>query len=313
MKSIFSVFQKGLQKTATTITRSFESILKDVKAWDDETYKRLETVLISADFGVSVTGGLVKDIKDRYQRGLLKMTADIFETVQNDVKKILVDNSRQLTFAEDKLKVILLVGVNGSGKTTTAGKLASMWKNDGKKVMLAACDTFRAAAVDQLKLWGERIGCHVISSTQGADPSSVAFDAVQSALSKKNDFLIIDTAGRQHTRKGLMDELSKMCRVISKIYPEAPHEVWLTIDACTGTNALYQAREFTQSAGVTGLILTKLDGTGKGGMLVAIHQELKLPVLFVGLGEKPEDLQPFDPEMFANALFSSKSNDNVSE
>ncbi len=306
MKSIFSVFQRGLQKTATSISRSLGGIFTGAAAWNDVTYEKLKEGLVGADFGISASTRIVKDIKDRYERGIIKTTDDIMEIAKADIIAILDRNRKEPVFKADSLNVILMVGVNGSGKTTTAGKLAYLWKNDGNNVMLAACDTFRAAAVEQLKLWGGKTGCHVVSSTSGADPSSVAFDAVQSALAKKNNYLILDTAGRQHTRKGLMDELSKMKRVIGKVYPGAPHHVWLTVDASIGTNALVQAKEFLGTAGVTGLILTKLDGTGKGGIVVAIQEEFNLPVIFVGLGEKPEDLQPFDSKMFADALFETR-------
>lgn len=303
MKSIFSVFQKGLQKTATTLSRAISGIVSGETAWDKSTYEKIERSLLEADFGAAVSSRLVADIKERYDLGQIKTSEDIFQITRNDIKTFLSKNMKEPKRNKDGPTVILLVGVNGSGKTTTAGKLASLWKNDGAKVMLAACDTYRAAAVEQLKHWGERTECHVVSSVSGADPASVAFDAVQSAVAKKYDYLLIDTAGRQHTKKGLMDELAKMTRVIAKVMPDAPHETWLTLDACTGMNALSQAREFTQIASVTGLILTKLDGTGKAGMLTAIQQELKLPVFFIGLGEQPGDLQPFDPEMYSDALF----------
>ena len=304
MKSIFSVFQRGLQKTATSLSRSIGVIFSGTSAWNAETYEKLKSVLISADFGVSASTRIVADIKDRYERGVIKTSDDIMDIARTDIIAILNKNRIEASFKPGSLSVILIVGVNGSGKTTTAGKLAYLWKNDGKTVMLSACDTFRAAAVEQLKLWGKKTDCPVVSSNPGADPSSVAFDAVQSALAKNYDFIIIDTAGRQHTKKGLMDELAKMKRVITKVYPEAPHAVWLTIDASIGTNGLMQAKEFLNTSGVTGLILAKLDGTGKGGIVVAIQEEFNLPVIFVGLGENPEDLQPFDPEMFSNALFS---------
>ncbi len=305
MKSIFEIFHKGLQKTATSITRSLRSVFSEVKQWDEAAYERLEAALIGADFGVPVSLKIVGDLRDRYSRGLIGTGDDIFAIARNDVASILAADTRQLDWNTKSLVVILMVGVNGSGKTTTAGKLAHMLTLDGKTVMLAACDTFRAAAVQQLKLWGERTKCPVVAAKHGADPSAVAFDAVQSALSKGCDVLIIDTAGRQHTKKGLMDELSKMNRTIAKVYPGAPQEVWLVVDASLGSNVLVQAREFGSVSGVNGLVLTKLDGTGKGGMVVAIKQELNLPVFFVGLGESPEDLQPFDPAMYAQALFES--------
>ena len=198
-----------------------------------------------------------------------------------------------------------MVGVNGSGKTTSAGKLAFMLTAQGKKVMLAACDTFRAAAIEQLKLWGERTQCPVIAAKTGADAASVAFDAVSSAKAKNMDFLIIDTAGRQQNQKGLMEELAKILRIIRKQLPEAPHETLLTLDASVGTNALSQAREFAAISGASALILTKLDGTGKGGAAAAVQEEFHLPILFVGLGEAPSDLQVFSPEMYAEAIFPS--------
>lgn len=303
MKSLFSVFQRGLQKTSVSIFRSMGGIFTDIPKWDEETYESIEAALLSADFGPTVSFRLVGDIRDRYERGLIKTSSDIVDIARSDIISVLRKNQGTTRFSKEGPTIIMIVGVNGSGKTTTAGKLAHIWKNESKKVMLAACDTFRAAAVEQLKLWGEKTDCYVVASHSGADPSSVAFDAVQSATARKYDFLIIDTAGRQHTKKGLMEELSKMRRVIAKLNPDAPHNIWLTIDAGVGTNALSQAREFIKSAGVTGMILTKLDGTGKGGMTVAIQEEFHLPVFFVGLGEKPEDFQPFDPEMFSNALF----------
>ena len=199
--------------------------------------------------------------------------------------------------------VILMVGVNGSGKTTTIGKLAARLKGQGKKVMLAACDTFRAAAVEQLQLWGERTNTQVIASKHGADPASVAYDAASAALARNMDYLLIDTAGRQHNQQNLMAELEKIRRSVNKVYPGAPHEVWLTVDSSLGANVVNQAREFSKCAGVTGLVITKLDGTGRGGMAVALHREFDLPVFYIGLGESPEDLQEFDPELYADALF----------
>jgi fused signal recognition particle receptor len=198
-----------------------------------------------------------------------------------------------------------MVGVNGSGKTTTIGKLAARWQGEGKKVVLGAADTFRAAAVEQLQLWGKRTGSEVVAGNPGADPASVAFNTAKYALDNHADIVLIDTAGRQQTRKALMDELSKIVRAIGKACPGAPHEVWLTVDASLGSNALSQAREFSKSANLTGLVLTKLDGTGKGGMTVAIHREFELPTFFTGFGEAPEDLQDFDPEMYAQALFQA--------
>ena len=306
MKSLFSIFKKGLQKTATSVARSVGTLISDVKQWDNSTFDDLEAALISADFGTDTTFRLVEDIRDRYERGLIKTSDDVNLVISEDVCSILNKNHREINFSDNGLTVIFMVGVNGSGKTTTTGKLAWQWKQDGKKVSLAACDTFRAAAVEQLKHWGERIGCHVIASKTGADPSSVVYDAVESAMARGSDILIVDTAGRQHNKKGLMEELSKMKRTAEKVCPGAPHEVWVTIDAGIGTNALQQTQEFAKFADVTGVILTKLDGTGKGGMAVAIQEKHDFPIFFAGFGEQPEDLQPFDPEMFTEAIFGVK-------
>lgn len=311
MKSLLSVFQKGLQKTATAISRTFTDIFTESRQWDTETYEKLYSALLSADFGVTQSRAIVESIRDKYTRGLIKVSADIVEVAKQDVALILKKNIRPVNLKEGNLTVIMMVGVNGSGKTTTAGKLAHLWSAEGKKVMLAACDTFRAAAVEQLKLWGARTSCNVVSAKQGADPSAVAFDAVQSALARKADILLIDTAGRQHTRKNLMDELAKMKRTVAKVYPDAPQEVWLTMDSSIGSNSLNQAEEFSKAAEVTGLIVTKLDGTGKGGIAVAIQEKFSVPVFFVGLGEQPDDLQPFDPEFYADAIFSDKTKQDI--
>ncbi len=302
--SIFDTFKRGLQKTATALSRSVGSIFTEVKTWDDETFQKLENELISADFGVAATRRIMSDIKDRYQRGLLNGSDDILSVAKEDMVAMLNVGTRSLkTAPAGSLTVLLMVGVNGSGKTTTAGKLAWLFTRQGKKVTLAACDTFRAAAVEQLKLWGERTNSQVVASKPGADAAAVAYDAVSSALARGSDFLIIDTAGRQHNQKGLMDELAKMLRIIKKLQPDAPQETLLTIDSSIGTNAIAQAREFAALSGASALVLTKLDGTGKGGAAAAIQDEFKLPILFVGLGEAPDDLQNFSPVHYAEAIF----------
>jgi fused signal recognition particle receptor len=306
MKAMLDIFRRGLQKTSTALTRSLRSVFTGETRWTAKTYDDFEAALIQADFGVDVARRLSADLRDRYERGLIATDIDIRRVAAEDVRALLAQDLRPVRFNPDGVTVILLVGVNGSGKTTTAGKLAFQWRAEGRKVMLAACDTFRAAAVDQLKLWGERVGCPVVAAAAGADPAAVAYDAIESAIARKIDILLIDTAGRQHNRRGLMEELAKVRRVVERRLPGAPHEVWLTIDAAIGGNALNQAREFAGTAGVTGLVLTKLDGTGKGGMAVAIQHECHLPVLFAGLGEAPEDLQPFDPQMFVDAVFAAE-------
>lgn len=307
--ALFDVFKRGLQKTATTITRTVSSLFTEVKTWDESTFQSLEKALIESDLGIHASKKIVASLRDRYERGLLKGEDDILSIARNDMVEMLKSSSRSLRLNENgKLTVILMVGVNGSGKTTTAGKLAHFYTRQGKKVILGACDTFRAAASEQLKLWGERTNCEVVASKAGADSASVAFDAVSAALAREADILIIDTAGRQHNQKGLMEELAKILRIIRKKFPEAPHETLLTIDASIGTNAVLQAKEFAASSGASALALTKLDGTGKGGAAAAIQEEFGLPILFAGLGEAPDDLQEFSPEAYADAIFFGEKN-----
>lgn len=302
--SIFSIFKRGLEKSATRISRVVSSVFSGVKAHGDASFDDLEAMLIAADFGVTAAKKVVSGIRERYELGKIATDADLVQVARDEVAAILKRGTRDIRTPDDGgVLVILMVGVNGSGKTTTIGKLAAKWKSEGKKVILGACDTFRAAAVEQLQLWGERTGCQVVSAKHGADPASVAFDATMAAKSRNADILLIDTAGRQHNQQDLMAELQKICRSIGKVLPGAPHEVWLTVDSSLGANVINQAREFGKTAGVSGLILTKLDGTGRGGMAVALHEEFDLPTFFAGFGEAPEDLQEFDPEFYADALF----------
>lgn len=305
--SIFSVFKRGLQKTATTVSRSIATLFTGEKTWDAAMFEELEFALIAADFGVKASGEIVKELKEEYDLGKISTSADIYAEAAKLVEAILLKNQRQINWAEAGTPtIILMVGVNGSGKTTTIGKLASRWQQAGKKVVLGAADTFRAAAVEQLQLWGKRTGVEVVSGAANSDPASVAFSTARFAVENHADVVLIDTAGRQQTRKALMDELGKIVRAIGKAAPGSPHEVWLTVDASLGSNALSQAREFSKSANLTGLVLTKLDGSGKGGMAVAIHREFELPTFFTGFGEAPEDLQEFDAQMYAQALFTSE-------
>ncbi|MBT3381618.1 MAG: signal recognition particle-docking protein FtsY [Lentisphaerae bacterium] len=305
MRSILQVFRNGLLKTKTSLVRRIQGIFTDATTWDEDCYEELEAALISTDLGVDVSTRIVDEIRGRYERGEVLTTEDIMGVAREDISGLLSRNERkaEIRYAEDGPTVVLLVGVNGSGKTTTCAKLAHLWKEDGRSVLMAACDTFRAAAVEQLNIWGGRLDVPVIAGQQGGDAAAVAFDATRSAVQRRADILLIDTAGRQHTRRSLMDELVKIRRTVGKACPGAPHEVWLTVDASSGTNALIQAREFGRHCDVTGLVLTKLDGTGKGGVVVAIHEELGYPVHFIGLGEEMGDLQPFDVTMFAQALF----------
>lgn len=302
--SIFSIFKRGLAKSATKLNRVVTSVFSGVKIHGKESFDDLEALLISADFGVPAALQITGEIREQYERGELATDSDLVISARNQVAEILKNGQREIHRSDNNGPVvILMVGVNGSGKTTTIGKLAAKLKGEGKKVILAACDTFRAAAVEQLQLWGERTGCQVVSSRHGADPASVAFDAASAAVARDADFLLIDTAGRQHNQQNLMAELEKIRRSVNKAYPGSPHEVWLTVDSSLGANVVTQAREFSKCAGVTGLVITKLDGTGRGGMAVALHREFDLPVFYIGLGESPEDLQEFDPEYYADALF----------
>ncbi len=302
--SIFSIFKRGLEKSATKISRVVKSVFTGVKIQGKESFDDLEAMLVSADFGVPAAMQITNELREQYERGAIATDADLVKCARKMVAEILKNGQREINRPENGGPVvILMVGVNGSGKTTTIGKMAANLKKQGKKVILAACDTFRAAAVEQLQLWGERTNTQVVSSKHGADPASVAFDAASAALAREADYLLIDTAGRQHNQANLMAELEKIRRSVNKAYPGAPHEVWLTVDSSLGSNVVSQAREFSKCAGVTGLVVTKLDGTGRGGMAVALHREFDLPLFYIGLGESPEDLQEFDPEYYADALF----------
>ena len=299
---LFSKFFSGLQKTQNNLSSELKRIISRSPKLTDDDIEDLEAVLLSSDMGFTVTEEIIETVRKVYESSS-GQTGNILEIAKSVVEKNLSDTDNNLIKKDNDLTVISLVGVNGAGKTTTAGKLAHYIKDSGKRPMLAACDTFRAAAIEQLNIWGSRLDIPVISSEYGADPASVAHDAVNSSLSKEVDYLIIDTAGRLHTKHNLMRELEKLHRVISTKCEGAPHETLLVVDASIGSNALTQAREFNKSVPLTGLVISKLDGSSKGGMVVAIQNELKLPVKFVGLGEKPEDLQKFEPSEYARALF----------
>ena len=299
---LFSKFFSGLQKTQNNLSSELKRIISRSPKLTDDDVEDLEAVLLSSDMGFTVTEQIIEAVRKEYESSS-GQTGNILEIAKSIVEKNLSHTNNNLIKNDNDLTVISLVGVNGAGKTTTAGKLAHYIKDSGRRPMLAACDTFRAAAIEQLNLWGSRLDIPVISSEYGADPASVAHDAVNSSLSKEVDYLLIDTAGRLHTKHNLMRELEKLHRVISTKCEGAPHETLLVVDASIGSNALTQAREFNKSVPLTGLVISKLDGTSKGGMVVAIQNELKLPVKFVGLGEKPEDLQKFEPSEYARALF----------
>lgn len=305
--SLLNKFTRGLQKTKTTLIQGIQRLFTDTKPWDDETYEQLEETLLATDLGFEVTSQLIENIRDRYEHGEIKTASDIYQIVSHDIQAILDQSPKNpaKTPVNGPL-VILIVGVNGSGKTTSIAKLAYKYQKEGKSVLLGACDTFRAAGSVQLERWAEQLGVDVVAGQTGSDAAAVAYDTIKAGLQRKADIIIVDTAGRQHTRKELMDELEKMKRTITKAFPEAPHEVWMTVDGSTGTNALRQANEFGKLCNITGLILTKVDGSGKGGVTVAIAKELGYPVKFIGLGEAKDDLQPFDAQTFVEALFATE-------
>ena len=302
---LFSKFFSGLQKTQSKLSGELKRIVSRSPKFTEDDAEELEAVLLASDMGCTVTEQIVDAVREQYQSSG-GQAGDVLQVAQSVVETSLGSGDDEQTkrlAKRDDLTVVSLVGVNGAGKTTTAAKLANRVKSEGANPMLAACDTFRAAAIEQLNLWGNRLDIPVVSSEYGADPASVAHDAVNSALSKGSDYLLIDTAGRLHTKHNLMRELEKLHRVISTKSEGAPHETLLVVDASVGSNALSQAREFNKSVPLTGLVITKLDGTSKGGMVVAIQNELDLPVKFIGLGEQADDLQPFSPNEYARALF----------
>ena len=299
---LFDKFKEGLRKTQAKLVHEIKRIVTASPKLTGATLEDLEASLIAADFGQATTAQIVGAVKTAYEtQG--RAGLDVPAIARGEIEKSLASATAPLVRQPNGPTVVSIVGVNGTGKTTTAAKLANVVQAQGGTALLAACDTFRAAAVEQLKLWGARLQVPVIAGASGADPASVAHDAVTAALARHADYLFIDTAGRLHTKHNLMQELQKVHRVMAKQLPGAPHETLLVLDASTGMNALVQARAFHKAVPLTGLVITKLDGTSKGGMVVAIQKELGLPVKYIGLGEKPEDLQPFDPAQFARALF----------
>ena len=298
---LFTKFFSGLKKTQSKLSTEIRRIVTRSPKLTGDDIEELEGALLASDMGLAVTERVVDAVRATYESSGAQ-AGSVLEIAQAEVVSCLGESTARLA-KRDGLTVVSLVGVNGAGKTTTAAKLAHRVKADGGKPMLAACDTFRAAAIEQLNLWGTRLDIPVVSSNYGADPASIAHDAANSALGNGNDYLFIDTAGRLHTKHNLMRELAKLHRVIGNKIDGAPHETLLVIDASTGMNALNQAREFNKSVPLTGLVITKLDGTSRGGMVVAIQHELDLPVKFIGLGEQPDDLQPFIPADYARALF----------
>ncbi len=303
-QGLFKRLKQGLSRTRHNLTDGLADLMLGHKSIDDDLLEELETLLLTADVGVEATSRIIDDLTARVRRKQLADPEVLSRILKEHLLKILLASDRPPTIPDaDKPLVILMIGINGAGKTTTIGKLAHKLQLDGENVMLAAGDTFRAAAVEQLQTWGERNQVPVIAQHTGADSASVIFDALQAATARKADVLIADTAGRLHTKTNLMDELVKIARVMKKIDPAAPHEVLLVVDAGTGQNAVNQALRFNEAVGLTGIVITKLDGTAKGGVVFAIAEKVKIPIRFIGVGESIEDLREFDAEEFVDALF----------
>lgn len=301
---------KGLQKTKESFFGKLGKAIAGKSTVDDEVLDNLEEILVASDVGVSTTLKIIERIQERVARDKYLGTSELNRILREEVASLLAENNagdvRDFDIPPDKKPyVIMVVGVNGVGKTTTIGKLSAQFKKNGKSVLLGAADTFRAAAVDQLKLWGQRVGIPVVSRGMNTDPSAVAFDAVKEGVDQRADVIIIDTAGRLHTKVNLMAELTKIKRVMQKVIPDAPHEVLLVLDGSTGQNAMVQAREFTKATDVTALAITKLDGTAKGGVVIGISDEFRIPVKYIGVGEKVDDLQTFNKAEFVDSLFKS--------
>ena len=301
-KGFFSRLVSGLTKTRKSIASGLDSIFSGFSKIDDDFYEELEEILIMGDLGVDTTMNIIDDLQDKVKEEKIKEPSECRQLLIDIIKKQMDVDETAYEY-ENRTSVVLVIGVNGVGKTTTIGKLAGKLRAQGKKVVLAAADTFRAAAGEQLKEWANRANADLIGGQEGSDPASVVYDAVAAAKARHADVLLIDTAGRLHNKKNLMDELKKMNRIIDREYPDAFRETLVVLDATTGQNALQQAKEFNEVADITGIILTKMDGTAKGGIAVAIQAELGIPVKYIGVGETIEDLQKFDSDTFVNALF----------
>ncbi len=302
MRSLFRKFKEGLKKQTPTFHKAFDKVLSGAKL-DQDALDELEEALYTADFGVETVEEIIDEIKAAYKADKEIRGEDAAKIGATVLARVLEGAEGRVNVGEHKPEVIALIGVNGAGKTTTSAKLGHMYQNDGYSILLGACDTFRAAANEQIKHWAERLNIDIVSSQHGADSAAVAYDAYEAAVSRGRDIVILDTAGRLHTKNNLMKELEKFQRVIKKQDESAPHHSWLVVDGSLGSNSIEQARVFNQSFPLTGLIITKLDGTSRGGALVGIYRELKLPIYFVGLGEQPDDLQPFSAQNYANAIF----------
>jgi fused signal recognition particle receptor len=303
--SLLDRLKAGIEKTRTGFVDRIEDVLAGKKEIDSDVLDELEYTLITADIGVKTATEILEEIRMRVDRRMVGDAAELKNLIREHLLEVLQANDRPMPRVAQPPAVVMVIGVNGAGKTTTIGKLAHRFKDENRSVLLCAADTFRAAAIEQLEVWGARTSTDVIRQKTGADPSAVLFDALHAAKARKVDYVIVDTAGRLHTKDNLMAELEKMRRTASRVIPDAPHEVLLVLDGTTGQNGLEQARKFTESSGVTGIVLTKLDGTAKGGVVVAITRELGLPIRYIGVGEQVGDLLPFDPETFIDSLFAA--------
>lgn len=308
-KGFFKRLKEGLSKTRNSIVDSFTSVF-GASHIDDDFYEELEETFIMADMGYETTENVIDNLKKKVKEAHIKEPLACKELIINIIRDQMMVDDSAYDF-ENKKTVVLVIGVNGVGKTTTIGKLAAQYRNAGKKVLIAAADTFRAAAIDQLKTWADRAQVDLISHNEGADPAAVVYDAVAAAKARNTDILLVDTAGRLHNKKNLMDELAKMRRIISRDYPDANVESLIVLDGTTGQNALEQARQFSNVTDIDGIVITKLDGTAKGGIAIAIQAELNVPVKFIGIGEKINDLQRFDPSAYVNALFADFDEDRT--
>lgn len=308
----FARLKKGLTKTRNNIVSGLDALFSGFSKIDDDFYEELEEILIMGDLGVRATENIIDEMKERVKKDHIKEPAQLKEVLIESIKEQMQVTEAEYAFEKEQ-SVVFVIGVNGVGKTTTVGKLAGKLKNENRKVLMAAADTFRAAAGEQLTEWAHRAGCDLIQGAEGADPASVIFDAVSAAKARNVDVLLCDTAGRLHNKKNLMEELRKMNRIIDREFPNAHRENLVVLDATTGQNALQQAKEFGEVADLTGIILTKMDGTAKGGIAVAIQSELKIPVKYIGVGETIDDLQKFDSNAFVNALFDVKQSEEMDD
>ena len=298
-------FKKSLTRTREKLSTGLRSVLRIGQRIDLDTMTRLEEAMLTADFGPATTTKLIEVVRSGWKSGEITEEQEVTAYLERHIVDMWPETDREIRFADSGPTVILVTGINGSGKTTSIAKLGQYFTNQGKRVILGACDTFRAAAVEQLTIWSKRIGVQIVKHDQGADPGAVAYDACEAAVARQADVLLIDTAGRLHTQDHLMRELNKIQRVVEKKIPGAPHEVLLVLDATIGQNAIIQAKQFSEHVSVTGIFLAKLDGSAKGGVIVGIRDQLDVPVKFVGLGETPDDVEPFDPNAFIRALFAA--------